>query len=1322
MPLRPSFQAPLQLPFNDQDFAWEHFERFCGTYMVAGTSLPNLGFSGAGPIRLRILDAIRYGTAGAKQRGIDYLATMENRATWVLQCKHMPRFTLGDAEKAMAKAETEFGARLPARYLLWVTGTVSPDAIDLVNERPNWTIWDGERISNEFLRHCPPRQACQIISNIFGPTWAKAFFPLPDDLLISTHEFYSRWAGEDRLFHHEAPFVGREDLLKRVASFAMGGKGTKALILSAPGGIGKTRLLRAIAERVETESSERVVRFTNPDASPEAEPPRYEDASKMSIFHDDAHRIETIPKLLVSILAAKQSEGSRLVLAARPGAEQVLRERLMELGYTSNNIESVEVKKLKKPEMKQLAVACLGPERAELADSLIDISAGCTLITLVGAELLRRGELTHLDLVRSAEFHAAVFHRFEGQELDRISSLDRPLKERLLRSIALLSPWDHMDRAKADKMADFLWIARGQVEAACDSLLTSGLLIRTHQGLRITPDLFSDHLVYTACYDDKGQMTDLIRRFLDQFLETCSQVILSNLAETEWRALQLHGSDVPSVIAPIWKRFQSDFEAASFWDRSQMLGRWKAFAVYQPARTLELAVWAMDMASAPEKAGYGDMSKHERVLIYVPGLLKPVAIWNDEHRQASLDLLWRLRRDFPMPESGPRDSPYNDFAEVAKFEHNFPNAPQGVLDWLERLLDGEDVSDIVDKRCPLLDTVLRPFFAYTMEHNFMSDRRTMVLQTIPISPSKTRALRHRAFALLTENIIPRNTVAAMNALPVLSEAFKLSSSIRGLPAEMESAWHPERVKALEAIANVARIFPHPLIHYIIRAQLRWNIIYGCGDEYHPACKDLVASLPDSFEFRLARFTLSWSHDDYFEPYDQDYSEQWHAKQEAAWQALKESLVSDLLSRHPTAQSLHDFLNEWSRMCADHGLSTHLGELLAEIATKNQPLALEILDVVHQYPQAELAGYAALLIAPNQGELTQIIEATVLRGLNSMEPAIVRSFLHAVQFRADLLSKHIELALLDLAAKAEGSVLNYLIGMIRFPSSRVWTDSLLMALLERCLSDAEFESLSNAAWHHMEYGEGEVEERALLKMMDRLAISMRLSDPYDGSGFLHKMARRHPRKTYELLVKRIECGERERIEGNKEFQPLPYSRDLRLSGLENEPDFEDLARSLFERILTASDANRWPWKQLFRIAVSRTSPVVERLLTARLSQINTPKDLEDVVSLLGYEGSLLVFLYPELTEAILKKARSFGSATRDSITWDLIHGSGPSGRGYTNGELDPQYRYLRTEAEKAALIHESNRILAPFYQKIVEMEVRDETSHRREQEAMMADDW
>lgn len=1314
MPALHTQPAPRRLPFHAESFGWEHFERFCAAWFVSGTSLPNLNLTTEGPSRLRIADAVRYGTGGAKQRGIDILATMENRATWVVQCKHMPNFTRGKAEAAITKAVQEYGSRQPARWLLWVTGKVAPDAIDLVQENyPDWTLWDGERLSQEFLLHTHPRQAFQIIESIFGTHWAKAFFPLPDSLLITAEEFFARWSGEDGLFHHRTDFVGRKDLLDRVIAFGHGGKGSKALILSAAGGIGKTRLLRAAAERIAAEAPGRAVRFTNPEA-PQAEPPRYEDATALTVLHDDAHRIETVPPLLMGIMAKEQASGARLILATRPGAEAALRELLMRSGWQSQNIETVRVGKLTEAERIALAASCLEDTHPQAVRPLAQISDGCALITIIGAELLRRGELTNLDLVRSNHFRTEVFHRFEGQELDRIrGSLDRPLMEKLLRSIALLSPWPGSDADTAQTMADFLGIQRGQVDAACDSLLSGGLLIRTRDGYRITPDLFSDHLAYAACYDTAGNTTAFITPFLDRFAEAHSQTVLKNLAEAEWRALQQHGSQASSVVAPVWNRFLEDFTKASFWQRSLMLDHWAKFSFYQPERSLELAGWAMDLATAPQDKFTSEYDKHSTLLEKIPALLTPVAIWSDDYRNQALDLLWRLRRDFPWTERSDENSGYSPFATIASFKHNFPKATNGVLEWLEHLLAGPEAALAADRPSSFIETVFRPCFVRCIEQNYMQDRRTFVLSNIPVSVSKTKAVRQRAFRILTEQIIPRGTVAAINALPALGKLFHQPVWQCELsPAELK-AWLPEQRQALQAIREVGDRYPHPLVHHRIRSLLAWHIVYGKHEEFQPACTDIVNSLPDTLELRLARLTLSYCHEDSLEVRGAD-SIQYSLKQiETQWADLTRMVVSHLLSNHSTAQDIHDRLSRWNSFCDEHGSSPQLSHLLMEIAHQDPQLAFSLLDLIHATTGSPLEHDAGVLIGRTEGQPSSAQEQAVLRGLASANPTIACSFLHTVQFRKDLQTERIAEAIFYLAGKAEGPVLGSLIGMIEFSLSPPMATRLIHAILDRTISDPEATHLSIAACRWASFTkDAEMRPETAAAILNRLEQSKHLKAIDCEPGFIHLAAERFPRLLFSMFYRRLDRAVAQDESASSDFTPLPYYPELALRELEQEPDFESLARDLLKRVQTApSFRARDAWERLFAMSVGKISLLLEPLLLEWLPKINDVEELANLIELTKFESSLVIFRFPALTEAILRKAKQFGPKALNRITWALIHGAGPRGRGYTNGELDPEYRYLREKSEKAVRLHETNPVLRPFFETVRENEVRDERLHR-----------
>jgi hypothetical protein len=241
------------------------------------------------------------------------------------------------------------------------------------------------------------------------------------------------------------------------------------------------------------------------------------------------------------------------------------------------------------------------------------------------------------------------------------------------------------------------------------------------------------------------------------------------------------------------------------------------------------------------------------------------------------------------------------------------------------------------------------------------------------------------------------------------------------------------------------------------------------------------------------------------------------------------------------------------------------------------------------------------------------------------------------------------------------------------------------------------------------------------MLARLGEARSLGDSEHGSGFLSAIARLYPRRVFDLLINRVARQTTEHQAGRTDYEAMPC-RFQTLEGIEDDPGFEALARDVFQRIFNAPPDQRWCWEELFHIAVSRTSALTGKLISERLPQIDNARDLADIASLLGFEGSLMIFRHPQLTGAILHKARSLGADVHERITWNLIHGAGPGIRGYTNGQLDSEYRYLRDEAEKAARTHESNRILGPFYQKIVEMETRDVQWHRKELEDDLSDDW
>jgi hypothetical protein len=186
-----------------------------------------------------------------------------------------------------------------------------------------------------------------------------------------------------------------------------------------------------------------------------------------------------------------------------------------------------------------------------------------------------------------------------------------------------------------------------------DALDDVGLLHTTGAGTRVTPDLLSDHLAYTACYDDAGQSRTFAERLLDHFSPEEFPKLMQHLAEAEWRALD-EKPEAVSVVEPLWKWFRARFEASPFHARREQIQQWGNIAHLQPRRSIELAELAISLTDAPPPEfrfkNSDKWTEQDYCLDSLPSMLGGVAERHPEHVARCFDLLWRLGRDKP---SGP---------------------------------------------------------------------------------------------------------------------------------------------------------------------------------------------------------------------------------------------------------------------------------------------------------------------------------------------------------------------------------------------------------------------------------------------------------------------------------------------------------------------------------------------------------------------------------------------------------------------------------------------------------------------------------------------
>lgn len=220
--------------------------------------------------------------------------------------------------------------------------------------------------------------------------------------------------------------------------------------------------------------------------------------------------------------------------------------------------------------------------------------------------------------------------------------------------------------------------------------------------------------------------------------------------------------------------------------------------------------------------------------------------------------------------------------------------------------------------------------------------------------------------------------------------------------------------------------------------------------------------------------------------------------------------------------------------------------------------------------------------------------------------------------------------------------------------------------------------------------------------------------------LSAIAQAFPRETYELLRNRILHGIAP--DAPKGYQPFPsgFHFNLRIPGLFVDRDYKAICDDLWQRVLNREAPNSYYWLKLWQAVVLNDDEAWLSRLQHEIGTAQSAEDLSALVEAIRFDGSLVVFRFPDLTRAFLTKAQTLGSNELFSaVRASLAVGCGPMSRGYTNGVLDEKYDYVEFEAAKAAETHASDPVLGPFYRWIVETEQRDRLWHKARSDAEMA---
>ena len=240
------------------------------------------------------------------------------------------------------------------------------------------------------------------------------------------------------------------------------------------------------------------------------------------------------------------------------------------------------------------------------------------------------------------------------------------------------------------------------------------------------------------------------------------------------------------------------------------------------------------------------------------------------------------------------------------------------------------------------------------------------------------------------------------------------------------------------------------------------------------------------------------------------------------------------------------------------------------------------------------------------------------------------------------------------------------------------------------------------------------------VLDSLVEVAEIKVDHHGGGW-GRIVPLYPRAVYDFVLKRAERYEK--LGAKARYQVLPHDilANFQLPGLAGEPDFAEICAFLWQKATTTVEGYMgYVWRELFQATALDHEQYWLPQLTAAVAAADSLDKLQSVLEIIHFDGSLIIFRYPDLTRAVLAKATDLGGAKGYERTRASLYTmSGPSGRSFTNGELAKESDYMEAEAIKAAEAHSQDALLGPFFRWIVEIERHDREDNLRRYRTDMA---
>ena len=918
-------QATFDQPWPIDALSPSSFERFC-TYFLADL------YSGA--------TVHRYGDQGHKQDGLDIEVIFPGGGIYTFQCKRHTAFGPKKVDDAV-KAHT----RQAEQKVILLSSVASTQARDAMRKHPGWELWDREDISRVIRQELPKARQRRLVDVFFSGQHRALIGELDASPWYTPEAFFASTPQISRAFSHAWELVGRAAELEELFDFAGNGSLPVALLVGR-GGTGKSRLLKALADRIADAHLPLDVYFLSRDALTTRSLEELGARPKLLVC-DDAHDRDDLAMLFDYV--AEPSRQARLIVSMRHyGLERVRRHARALAGSEMRCVHLPVMSQAESEALARQALARFGGHEQQ-AGRLAALTRDCPLATVIGAEVISTSKTLPPEFLFSEEnFRSELLSRLVHGIVEGVSSgMNASAVRVTLAAISLLQPIKGEDTALTDALAQIAGLKSHEVAHIMRRLADAGVLFERGFSKRIAPDLLADFITEQECTSPSGQSTGFAESVFDAVPAAYVEHILSNLGRLDW--IKSNGDTRQSrLLDALWARV-----FGSYADNPAYLRAASSVAFYQPNQALDFAVRLI--RSGKERESAAKIIRN--------------AAYNYECLPKACQLLWETGRHDERALGANPSHPIRILAELAAPEPNKPIVYiERVVDFALTLLPDDDNWN---SRYTPLDILVSALA--TEGHTTTSTYRQMTMSAFLVSGEHMTSIRKKIVSTCVDLLFNAQTSHGYRAAGLLESALRFPMGLfnASVPTEGREQWLSEFCWTLKEIdRELEKRELSPVVFNRLAHAVSWHARYFDGAT-NPLAKRVIARAADDLRARTINVLLGgWGRlmGDPGDEYSLDKREQ-----------LLNELTQDILVAFPEPSDVLSFLDARLREIADAGADSSNAPLalVRHIIQASVGFAKFIIDDLHAAQTSTVSRFAGIALARQLHDDPAYAEGVVL---------------------------------------------------------------------------------------------------------------------------------------------------------------------------------------------------------------------------------------------------------------------------------------------------------------------------------------------------------